>query len=476
MKGILTEVLAVLIISIGNFFMSFIIAWSSYALADLRSDNSPIGYPISEYDGALIGSLPMLGSLIATPISGWMSDAIGRKKSEILIALCFALGWTILATAKYVTLIFLSRFILGMAMGAHIVVSMPLVSEIGTVKTRGPILSMLIFIYTLGNLGSYVAGWLMSYTAVNYLGVSLSVAYVILTIIFVKESPVYLIWKQNEKEALKSLKYYRGVSTVTPEVLDEFEYLKTQNCQKKHSESVIQSPEKEKLRQEESRYQEISAWKTLCTSKPTQRALFVCLAHIFLIPFGGTICVTAYASMLFQTGAPDLSPHMCSILLSLSFVLGSFVSTFLCGIMSRRSLQISSALLSSVLLSVLSSILRWRWAPDWLVPATVLAFCFVYQVGIGIVAIVQMGEMFLPKVKNLVSVMVSTVMSIGNFIVLFSFTPMIDGMGLPDTLNVFSSVCALTAILSYFTMKETKGKTVEEILEMFEKGIFTKNK
>ncbi|XP_049880361.1 facilitated trehalose transporter Tret1-2 homolog [Pectinophora gossypiella] len=478
MKGVITQFVAMTIISVGNFFTGYSVAWPSYALTVLEGEQSPIG-TISKYEGNLVGSLPMLGSLLSTLVVGCICDHIGRKNTELLCGLCFVLAWSIQATAKNVILLLIGRFIIGVAGGAHFIGCLAFVSEICQDNLKGPMTTTLMFTYCFGTLVSYVTGWLLSYQLINYLNLTWSVLWVVLIVTILKETPAFLLQHGREKEALKSLKFYRGESYTTPDILDELAYLKGQNS----NTNTVSGPVRETLKLNDEKFDEgykthekdISAWRLLCTSKSNQRAVFLTTTNAVLLVFGGTIAVQAYAGPLFTRAAPALSPHMCSIILSVAFAAGSLLSTVVGGFLQRRILMITSALTSALFLGVLASLVRWSWGPQWMVPGAVLAYCSCFQLGVANVPFVQLSESFVPKMKSLTSMIVSSAMCIANFVVLALFSPTVDLLGLDGTFLMFSFICAATGLLAFLTMKETKGRTVEEIQEMYAKGLFNCN-
>lgn len=66
--------------------------WPSYTLKTLESEDSPLGHQITKSDGNLIASISMLGSLTVILFVGYILDKIGRKKTEILSGLAFAVS------------------------------------------------------------------------------------------------------------------------------------------------------------------------------------------------------------------------------------------------------------------------------------------------------------------------------------------------------------------------------------------------
>ncbi|XP_026318277.1 facilitated trehalose transporter Tret1-like [Hyposmocoma kahamanoa] len=463
-------------VSLGNFLTGLCFAWPSFALYVLQSDKSPTGSPISDFEANLVGSLVMLGNLFVTPFSAWISDMMGKKRSCILSALGFALSWAIIATTRSIHLILIGRIILGLSSGIQAVICFPFVAEISQDAIRGTLGSILILTYIFGMLIAYLIGWFCSYQVVNYVNLTISVLFVVLSCCL-KETPAFLIAKGKDKDALKSLQFYRGASKATPKVLEEMALLNQEN--KSEDKTLVTEKcsdtgtEKELLNQTEVKRSgsEMSPWKTLCSSKSAQRALFVVTFHTILLVFGGTIAVTTYASQLFEKAAPNIANEICAVILAVAFLVGSVFSLVICDLVGRRVLMLTSTILSAVFLVLLASLLRWSWAPEWTIPAAVLGYCCVFQMGAAAVPFLQISECFVHKLKNLASTIANTAMCLGNFIVLALFPFSVNLLGLDGIFLLFAFICILLTLSTYFLMRETRSRSVDEIQKMFENGL-----
>ncbi|KAG6449659.1 hypothetical protein O3G_MSEX006151 [Manduca sexta] len=333
------QYLCSLIISMPSFLASFGIVWPSYAIEILEGDHTPLSHKINKQEANFIGSFPMLGSFIVTLFIGYVSDWIGRKHSELLCGLFISLAWAIIATAKTSTQLLIGRFIFGFGFGIQFVVALIYTGEMAHPSTTGSATSILMFAFSIGSLSSYLAGWFCSYEAICYFNLSLGVVFVV-AISFMKETPAFLIGKGKDKEALKSLKFYRAASTNTEDILEEYNYIKSQrtgNKVEKLEKSQI-SAENEKLNQEDLNKHEkaTSAWKILLTSKPLQRALAFLIVVISLTICMGMMAVQAYAGPFFSMAVPNMSPHLCSVVLAIVLAVSSGVAAAITDMFRRR--------------------------------------------------------------------------------------------------------------------------------------------
>uniref|UniRef100_A0A2H1WVK7 SFRICE_029897 n=1 Tax=Spodoptera frugiperda TaxID=7108 RepID=A0A2H1WVK7_SPOFR len=402
MNPIVVQTAVALLLSVPTFMLAIGNTWTSYTLPVLESEDSPIGYPITKSDSNLVSSVIMLGSLTSIVIVGYISDRIGRKKTEILSGLCFVLAWSTIATAKNVTQLVIGRFIIGLGTGLHFVTGVVYIGEISQASIRGALLTIMSFMYNLGTLASYTEGWFCSYEVINYLNLTTAVTFILLAMCL-KETPVFLLRIGKEKEAIKSLKFYRGASKVTQEILDEIVYLKSQLINENINEIEMKIPQEKEMLNEENNLttggiiKSNSAWTTLRTSISARRALIVLLVQINLCVFMGMIAVQAFAGQFFQQAAPSFSPHLCSVILAIIVTITSGVAVFIVEIIPRRVLMISTCFLSGCCMACLASMQHFTWAPEWGIPLVMILYCVVFQLGSGSIPFIQIAECLPPQ-------------------------------------------------------------------------------
>ncbi|GBP61954.1 Facilitated trehalose transporter Tret1 [Eumeta japonica] len=176
------------------------------------------------YEIALYGSLSCVGALIGTPLSGYLLDRIGRKYSSLLGGLPFLISWSIIANFNQVEAVLFSQFLAGIG-GASFVISPVFSSEICQDSIRGTVTAGSMIFYGLGILFSYVMIACLPYYTLIHILVTMTALYM-LCVVFLKDSPVYLLTVGKEEEAAKSIAFYRSVDPDTKEVLDELSNMK----------------------------------------------------------------------------------------------------------------------------------------------------------------------------------------------------------------------------------------------------------
>ncbi|KAJ8709968.1 hypothetical protein PYW07_009334 [Mythimna separata] len=482
MNAIVVQLLVTFLLSMPTFMVAVGNAWTSYTLTILESANSPLGYKITPNDSNLLSSIIMLGCISSIGVGAYLNDKIGRKKTEILSGLCYVLAWSIITTAKTVTQLVIGRYVIGLGTGVHFVTGVVYIGEISQTSMRGPNFSILTFMYNVGTVVSYLEGWFCSYAVVNYLNLTVAVAFVLI-LISMKETPVYLLRLGKEKEAIRSLKFYRGSSTITQKILDEIVSMKSQLTNGTNSDKTdleISSPnEKEKLNQENDNVCNTEEKSVLCmlrTLKSAQRALVTLIININLAVFMGMIAVQAYAGQFFLKAVPSLSPHLCSVLLAVVVTIFSGFSVLVVDLIPRRVLMIASCILAAACMACLATMLRWAWAPDWGIPVVMVLFCVIYNLGATNIPFVQISECLPPQMIGFGTCVVMCSMFLSNFTVLYVFQPAVEALGLDGVFLLFAITSSITALVAFLIMRETRKIPFEVVQNMFEHGYLYQRK
>jgi SP family facilitated glucose transporter-like MFS transporter 8 len=91
---------------------------------------------LSSEETSWIGSLTPAGAVIGPVLVGLLADRIGRKRTLLFTACPALVSWIMLIFVKTVVLIYIARFILGIAVGMVYAVSPMYVGEISEVSPQ----------------------------------------------------------------------------------------------------------------------------------------------------------------------------------------------------------------------------------------------------------------------------------------------------------------------------------------------------
>jgi MFS transporter, SP family, arabinose:H+ symporter len=162
-------------------------------------------WSLNDFWHGLAVAMALYGTVFGAALGGWPSDALGRKKTLFWIGILYLVSALGSALAQDVNTFMVFRFIGGLGVGASSVAAPLYISEISPAKSRGQLVAIFQFNIVLGILIAYVSNyalqgvggeeswrWMLGIVALP------SLAFIIF-VLFVPESPRWLIIKRNDE-------------------------------------------------------------------------------------------------------------------------------------------------------------------------------------------------------------------------------------------------------------------------------------
>ncbi|XP_063369857.1 facilitated trehalose transporter Tret1-like [Cydia amplana] len=440
--------------------MSLIISfsWPAFTTSLFNSEDTPLHRPMTGFEAAIYGSVLSIGAMIFIPIMGLLLDVLGRKKCMMLAAMTHVLAWAIMVMTNRVEALLAAMFIAGSSVASFLVIPV-YIAEICQPSVRGTMTSCMMLAYGLGMLVSFLLGGYLQYKLMCYVCLIVAVLGAALTLIL-KESPVFLMKKGREEEAMQAVAYYRNTNKESKVVRQEIDNIR------KTLGGVEAVPTKEEEKPE-TPVEKVSFWLFFKRSRSTKKAFTLVMMLLTCSIFHGYVAVCVYAGDLFKEAVPSLSPVMCSVLMALISIVANLLSTYLIDVLGRRPLMMYSSLGSGVCCVLLGSQIQLHWGPHVMTAVVILLFCFIYTVGAGAVPFVMAAEVFLPEVSSILSMAAYELTMICTVVVLFAFSPLIALLGLGGLFYIFAVVCFSTVGYAAYFLPETKGLTVDAIQTLF---------
>ncbi|OKP09594.1 Sugar transporter STL1 [Penicillium subrubescens] len=164
-----------------------------------------------------IVSVYYFGSMFGCFIAGWFGDKYGRKKGVWLGALFGMLGGSLMAASQNANMFICARVIAGIGIGFINTIVPPWISELAKAHNRG---SNFALIFTSNYIGIIIAYWL-NYGVQNNSNESFKWRFplafmtaplilIATTVVFLPESPRWLIANNRREEAVEVLAKVRG--------------------------------------------------------------------------------------------------------------------------------------------------------------------------------------------------------------------------------------------------------------------------
>nr|CAH7735702.1 unnamed protein product [Callosobruchus chinensis] len=445
------------VVNLTVFSSSTTLVWSSPVLPYLQSNDTninPLGQPITPSQTSLIGGLPYLGGVVGPIVLGKLCDIYGRRLAILLIAIFTLIMYIVLAFASSIYLYYLARTILGGLLYYNFVVNNIYSNEIAENHNRGKLSSFLVLSHVLGILYGYVLGLFFDVRHYTLLCAAPLVVSIISIILFVPDSPYYLV-KRNEQQAIASLRKLRRGREVTKdiEIITE-----TVNNAKKHDKS---------------------GWGHLVSEPVNRRACLICVGAMSLNLFSGTTAIMAFSGSIFNAlGVPG---NLVSVALGLVKSAMTLVASAIVGRFGKKDLMSVSTVGCSLshLTVGIYFYLKTRELEGIesfaLIPAiVVLLYMGFYAVGLRIGATALTGELFAHNVRTAGNSLVFIQSALLGFVVTSAFPLVTHYLGMYWPFFMFSAICAAGLIFIRCLVPKTDNKSFLEIQEILKKEVSRK--
>lgn len=424
------------------------ISWSSPVNQKLQSeeylDENPLGSVITDDENSWIGSLLALGAVFGPFPSAIMADRFGRKLTLLILAVPFIISFFMLAFAETVGLYYGARFLAGAALGGVFTVIPMFIGEIAEVTTRGMCLSTFTLFITGGILLSYVIGPFISIMYFNIVCAVFPILFFVLFLVFIPESPFYLVSKNQLVAAEASLKKLRNKPNKALE--DELDQIKDE----------INNNSK-------------GSFKDLFQSRGLIKALIISMALVSFQQFSGINIILFYTEPVFSATGSDIPASTSSIIIGAVQLVACCATPLVVERLGRRLLLFVSAvgmLVSEVPLGLyfyLKDDGRDVSAISWLPIVSLIVYIITYNFGFGPLPWTVMGELFPSNVKSTASSLTASICWLLGFVLTKFFTAASEEIGMAGSFWLFAGFCLLAAVFVFTYVPETKGKTFQEI-------------
>lgn len=220
-----------LIVALGGFLMGFDASVISGAIQFIKLE-----FDLTKLElGWAVSSLTLTATL-AMMVAGPLSNKYGRKKMLFIAAVLYAISAIASAFAPSFILLVIARMVGGFGVGASLILAPMYIAEISPPKKRGRMVSLnqlnivigisVAFFsnYLILRLGESQASWVQNFGFGKYawrwmLGVeTLPAILYFLSLLAVPRSPRWLIMKEKEEEAFKTLLATRDENKAKQEI------------------------------------------------------------------------------------------------------------------------------------------------------------------------------------------------------------------------------------------------------------------
>ncbi|KID92771.1 General substrate transporter [Metarhizium guizhouense ARSEF 977] len=415
-------------------------------------------------ENSLVNSGMPLGAVGGALILSPANEYLGRKGAIYLSLVLYTIGAALEAGAIDFGMIVAGRVILGLGVGLEGGTVPVYVAETVERRIRGNLVSLYQLMIALGEVLGYAVAAIFLKVPGNWryiLGSSLVFSTIMFVgMLFLPESPRYLMHKGRTLDAFKVWKRIRGVETT--ESKEEFYVMAVA------------------VRQEASAVTEVAKnrrfpWMDFFTVPRARRALIYANIMILLGQLTGVNAIMYYMSVLMsQIGYEAEKANYMSLVGGGSLLIGTIPAVFLMETCGRRFwaiMMLPGFFIGLVLIGIgyQINIETHTMAAE----GCYLTGLIIYMAFFGSYACltwVVPSEVYPTYLRSYGMTTSDALLFLASFIVTYNFTAMEEAMtrtGL--TLGFYGGIAVLGEVYQVFFMPETKNKTLEEIDLVFQR-------
>lgn len=402
--------------------------------------------PVTE--GMVTSSL-LLGAALGAVTGGRLSDARGRRRTILTLAVLFFVGALGCTLAPTTAVMVVARFVLGLAVGGASVTVPVYLAEISPAERRGALVTRNELMIVSGQLLAFTSNAVIARVGGESGGVwrwMLVIATVPAVVLWsgmlvMPESPRWLAAQSRFGEALEVLRQVRERARAEAE-LSEVSGLAVKDEQQK-----------------------LGGWRDMKATPWVRKLMFTGFGIAIVQQITGVNTIMYYGTqILTDAGFTSDSALTANIANGVISVLATFVGIWLLGRVPRRPMLMTGQLGTTtalLLIGVFSLTLPSGEGRAYAVLAMTVTFLAFQQGAISPVTWLMLSEIFPMRMRGFGMGVAAVVLWLTNFAIGLVFPSLVSGIGISTTFFLFVGAGILSLVFVRFRVPETKGRTLE---------------
>ncbi|MFE8990832.1 sugar porter family MFS transporter [Streptomyces collinus] len=404
--------------------------------------------PVTE---GLVTSSLLLGAALGAVTGGRLSDARGRRRAILLLAVLFFVGALGCTLAPTTAVMIVARFVLGLAVGGASVTVPVYLAEVSPAERRGALVTRNELMIVSGQLLAFTSNAITAQVGGESGGVwrwmlviaTLPAVVLWFGMLVMPESPRWLASQSRFGEALDVLRQVRSRARAEAEL--------------KEVSALAVKDERAKL----------GGWQDIRSTPWVRKLMFVGFGIAIVQQITGVNTIMYYGTqILTDAGFAADSALTANIANGVISVLATFVGIWLLGRVPRRPMLMTGQVGTSaalLLIGVFSLVLPSGDPRAFAVLAMTVTFLAFQQGAISPVTWLMLSEIFPMRMRGFGMGVAAVVLWLTNFVIGLVFPSLVSGIGISNTFFLFvvAGVLSLTFVKRY--VPETKGRTLETL-------------
>jgi MFS transporter, SP family, galactose:H+ symporter len=398
----------------------------------------------------VLTTMVVIGEIAGASGAGTLANAIGRKKSVVLVLVSYAMFALLGALSVALPMLLTARFLIGVSIGVSIVVVPVYIAESAPAVVRGSLLT----VYQLATVSGLIVGYLTAYLLAGahswrwMLGLAAVPAMLLLPLLTrMPDTARWYVMKGRLDDARATLLRVDPTANVEDELTEIGSALGEASA---HSGGGMS----EMLRQ------------------PYLRATIFVVVLGFLIQITGINAIIYYSPRIFQTMGFTGNFALLGLpaLVQIAGLASVITSLLLVDRLGRRPILLSGIAMMIAADVLLIVVFAAGFGGAILGFAGVLVFIIGFTVGFGSLGWVYASESFPTRLRSIGSSTMLTSSLVGNAIIAAVFLTLLHSLGGAGTFAVFALLAVVAFGVVHRYAPETKGRQLEEIRHFWENG------
>jgi MFS transporter, SP family, arabinose:H+ symporter len=390
--------------------------------------------------GWAVSSL-LVGCIIGVMISGKPADVLGRRITLLVAALLFLISAVGSALSHHLYVFICFRFLGGIAVGTASMLSPMYISEISPAEKRGSLVSLNQLAIVVGILVAFFSNFLLAQIGDNNWRWMLAVMGLpallfFITLLFIPESPRWLVQKGKDDDAYKILERINGTEAAEKEMNEVKESI---------------------AKEEKGTYKEVF-------SKRIRPLIWIGIVVAVFSQVTGINSIMYYAPMIFaKTGIGINNALMQTIAVGGVNLIFTFVAIKYIDKFGRKPLLIAGTSGMTISLFVLAIAFYMHEFGGYLILIFVLVYIASFAASLGPVTWVFVAEIYPNRLRSKAMSVAVVFLWAAVFVVSFTFPYILNVLGGGTAFLLFGVMCVIYLIFLLTKVPETKGKSLEEL-------------
>jgi sugar porter (SP) family MFS transporter len=384
----------------------------------------------------------LFGCIVGAALGGWFSDRFGRRRVLMVCALLFALSAIGAAIPRTLGEFVTARITGGFAIGAASVLAPLYIAEVSPAHIRGRLVSLNQMAIVTGILLAYLVNWLLAFTGPSswrwmFAVAAIPAAAFLIGLLFVPESPRWLVEKGRGSEALSVLSKINGAAIGSAELVEI-------------TETVAQE-----------------SGSLLELFRPGfRKPLWVAISLAVLQQITGINTVLFYGAVIFKQ---QVHSQTASSAIFANVIVGivNFLATLAAlGIVDRFGRK-PLLLISSGSMAVCQTGLALAFlahTPSAPIVLTMMMLCVAaFAVGLGPCVWVLLSEIFPTRIRGRAMSIATLFLWSACTLLTMTFLTLSNALSATGAFLIYSLMCVVTFLIVWRAVPETKGRSLEQI-------------